>query len=85
MGLRSPRDGFGFKPLHDLDNHNFVAARANKLLLTVPRGKTGCDLPAGVKFIVMVDGAVAQPVKANVCNAAKIPFSDAKIFRGSFS
>ena len=35
------------------------------------------DLPAGVKFIVMVDGAVAQPVKANVCNAAKIPFSDA--------
>ena len=30
------------------------------------------DLPAGVKFIVMVDGAVAQPVKANVCNAAKI-------------
>ena len=25
----------------------------------------------------MVDGAVAQPVKANVCNAAKIPFSDA--------
>ncbi len=35
------------------------------------------DLPAGVKFIVMVDGAVAQPVRANVCNAEKIPFSDA--------
>lgn len=35
------------------------------------------DLPEGVKFIVMVDGAVAQPVKASVCNATKIPFSDA--------
>lgn len=35
------------------------------------------DLPEGVKFIVMVDGAVAQPVKTSICNAAKIPFSDA--------
>ena len=25
----------------------------------------------------MIDGAVAQPVKVSICNAAKIPLSDA--------
>lgn len=35
------------------------------------------DLPEGVKFIVMVNGAVAQPVRTSICNAEKIPFSDA--------
>lgn len=35
------------------------------------------DLPEGVKFIVMVDGAVAQPVKPTVCPCKKIEFSNA--------
>jgi hypothetical protein len=35
------------------------------------------DVPEGVDFILMIDGAVAQPVKVSICNAAKIGLSDA--------
>lgn len=38
------------------------------------------DLPAGVEFIVQVDGSVAQPLKVTLSPAAKIPLSNAYSF-----
>ena len=37
-------------------------------------------LPAGVDYIVMVNGAVAQPIMTSISNPAKIPMSDATSF-----
>ena len=37
-------------------------------------------LPEGVDYIVMVDGAVAQPVMTSISEPAKIPMSDATSF-----
>ena len=39
--------------------------------------KSCVNLPAGVKYILMVDGAVAQPVMASQYVAEKIPLSEA--------
>lgn len=39
--------------------------------------KSCVNLPAGVKYLLMVDGAVAQPVMANQYFAEKIPLSEA--------
>lgn len=39
--------------------------------------KSCVNLPAGVKYLLMVDGAVAQPVMANQYVAEKIPLSKA--------
>lgn len=39
--------------------------------------KSCVNLPAGVKYLLMVDGAVAQPVMANQYVAEKIPLSEA--------
>ena len=37
-------------------------------------------LPNGIKYVVMVKGAVAQPVMTSISNPAKIPLSDATSF-----
>lgn len=37
-------------------------------------------LPAGVQFVVMMDGSVAQPVHTNVATPSKVPLSDATAF-----
>lgn len=37
-------------------------------------------LPTGIDYLVMVDGAVAQPVMTSISNPAKIPLSDATSF-----
>lgn len=37
-------------------------------------------LPSGVDYIVMVNGAVAQPIMTSISNPAKIPLSDATSF-----
>lgn len=37
-------------------------------------------LPAGVDYIVMVKGSVAQPVRTSIYNPAKVEFSDATAF-----
>lgn len=39
--------------------------------------KSCVNLPANVKYLLMVDGAVAQPVMANQYTAEKIPLSEA--------
>lgn len=39
--------------------------------------KSSVHLPAGVKYLLMVKGAVAQPVMANQYTAEKIPLSEA--------
>ncbi len=39
--------------------------------------KSCVNLPAGVKYLLMVDGAVAQPIMANQYTAEKIPLSEA--------
>lgn len=39
--------------------------------------KSSVHLPAGCRYILMVDGAVAQPVMANGYGAEKIPLSEA--------
>lgn len=39
--------------------------------------KSCVNLPAGVKYLLMVDGAVAQPIMSNQYNAEKIPLSEA--------
>lgn len=56
---------------------NYNAADGKVRIFHNVRCNSSTDLPKGVKFIVMVDGSVAQPVKTSICNAAKIPFSDA--------
>lgn len=52
------------------DEEEFTAYHGVKTFSTV-------HLPAGVKFIVMVDGAVAQPVMSHQYSAEKIPLSNA--------
>lgn len=37
-------------------------------------------LPAGVRFVVMMDGSVAQPVRTSISAPGKVPFSDATAF-----
>lgn len=37
-------------------------------------------LPAGVQFVVMMDGSVAQPVRTDVMKPDKVPLSDATAF-----
>ena len=37
-------------------------------------------LPSGVDYVVMVDGAIAQPVMTSISEPAKIPMSDATSF-----
>ena len=37
-------------------------------------------LPNGIKYVVMIKGAVAQPVMTSISNPAKIPLSDATSF-----
>lgn len=54
----------------DSDEEEFKAYHGVKTFSTV-------HLPAGVKFIVMVDGAVAQPVMSHQYTAEKIPLSNA--------
>ena len=39
--------------------------------------KSSTHLPDGCRYILMVDGAVAQPVMANQYTAEKIPMSEA--------
>lgn len=54
----------------DSDEEEFKAYHGVKTFSTV-------HLPEGVKFIVMVDGAVAQPVMSHQYTAEKIPLSNA--------
>lgn len=44
------------------------------------RIKKSIDLPSNVKFMVYVDGSVAQPVIANISELSKIPMSNAYSF-----
>jgi hypothetical protein len=64
-----------FDKIPNAGNHN-TQDRGARMYRKV-RCYNSTDLPDGVDFIIMIDGAVAQPVKVSISNATKIPLSDA--------
>ena len=68
--------------INSISNSNGLGVLANYEEGTFNNAKvySSVFLPAGVDYIVMVKGAVAQPIMTSISNPAKIPMSDATSF-----